>query len=131
MTVVSIDANNNLLFVAICICEVENTSSWRWLMNFLNEHIGVQESRTINSMSHRQKCTLTALAEVFQNHKHRFYCKHLYANFSEKFHCVKLRDLFWAAAMSSNAMTFQMNMEETRSIDMKTYEWLIEILACH
>ncbi|KAJ0043620.1 hypothetical protein Pint_18709 [Pistacia integerrima] len=63
LSVVSMDANNDIFPVAITICEIENKESWRYFMTLLKEFIGDIDPITI--MSDRKKFLGLRLKNLF------------------------------------------------------------------
>ncbi|KAL5840180.1 hypothetical protein ACOSQ3_012837 [Xanthoceras sorbifolium] len=52
---VTLDANNALYPLAVCICEVENYSSWRWFLGHLMKYLNYPNDKPITFISDLQK----------------------------------------------------------------------------
>ena len=66
LSAVALDANSGIFPIAVCVCEGENTYSWKWFLHLLKEQVG-EETRRITFMSDRQKGIITALSDHFPN----------------------------------------------------------------
>ncbi|KAH9799493.1 mutator transposase mudra protein [Citrus sinensis] len=93
LTAVSIDANYDIYPLAMCVAETEN-----------------------NDSCDRQKGVLNALDRIFPLSLKRYCCRHIYANFKQKFPRLLLKKVFWRACRSSNAADFNSHMEELKTI---------------
>ena len=55
LSVVCLDANNDIFPLAVAICEGENADSWGWFLNALHHFMGPLDDRPITFMLDRQK----------------------------------------------------------------------------
>ena len=62
LTAITLNANNDIFWLAFCICDVEYKDSWKWFLDLLKEHLG-------NWWSFSQVCAI------------RHCAKHIYVNF--------------------------------------------------
>ena len=99
-------------------------------MTLLHDYIGVDDRKTINFMTDRQKGVLRAITEIFPAHKNKYCARHLY-KFKAKYPSVKIKNLFWAASKATCAYAFSATIEEIRSVNEQAYEWLMDIPSCH
>ena len=76
-------------------------------------------------MSDRQKGVLNAIDRVFSNVIKRYYCRHIYANFKQKFPGTLLKKVFWRACRSPNYSEFNENIEELKKISDAGHQWLM------
>ncbi|KAH9648644.1 SWIM-type domain-containing protein [Citrus sinensis] len=130
LSAVSIDPNNGIYPLAMCVVESENTNSWVYFMNKLYEQIGCNNGSGLCFMSDRQRGILNALEIVFPKSLKRYCCRHIYANFKQNFPSVLLRNSFWKACRSSNLADFNTHMFELNNIHSATHDWLIQIPVC-
>ena len=100
MSAVSINANNGIYLLAMCVVESENADSLVYFMNKLYEQIGCCDGSELCFMSDRQREILNALEIMFPKYLKRYYCRHIYANFTQKFPGVLLRNSFRKACRS-------------------------------
>ena len=61
LSTVSLDANNGLFPLAVCICEKETQDSWEWFLNNLKIFLNYPTNRNLTFMSDRQKGVIVAL----------------------------------------------------------------------
>ncbi|KAH9655399.1 SWIM-type domain-containing protein [Citrus sinensis] len=131
LTTVSIDANYGIYPLAMCVVDTENNESWLYFLEKLYDQVGCNGGEGLCFMSDRQKGILNALERVFPLSFKRYCCRHIYANFKNKFPGLLLKKVFWRACRSSNAADFHSHMEELKNITPDGYEWLMKIpIAC-
>ncbi|KAH9699344.1 SWIM-type domain-containing protein [Citrus sinensis] len=128
LSAVSIDANNGIYPLAMCVVESENTNSWVYFK--LYEQIGCNDGSGLCFMSDRQKGILNALEIVFPESLKRYCCRHIYANFKQKFPSVLLRNSFWKTYRSSNLADFNTHMSELNNIHSAAHDCLMQIPVC-
>ncbi|KAH9671285.1 mutator transposase mudra protein [Citrus sinensis] len=115
LSAISIDANNGIYPLAMCVVESENTDSWVYFMDKLYEQIGCYDGSGLCFVSDRKKRILNALEIVFLESLKRYCCRHIYANFKQNFLGVLLRNSFWKACRSSNLADFNTHIFPTHS----------------
>ena len=127
LTAVSIDANYGIYPLAMCVAENENNDSWQYFMDKLYDQVGCNGGEGLCFISDRQKGVLNALDRIFPLSLKRYCCRHIYANFKQKFLGLLLKKVFWRACRSSNVADFNSHMEELKTISPEGYEWLMKI----
>ena len=130
LSAVALDANSGIFPIAVCVCEGENTDSWKCFLHLLKEQVG-EETRRITFMSDRQKGIITALSDHFPNSLNRFCARHMYANFKCKYPGLKLRNQFWAAVRATQPIVFRQRMEEIKALSREAYNWLLDVPPFH
>ncbi|KAK3198160.1 hypothetical protein Dsin_021575 [Dipteronia sinensis] len=65
LSAVSLDANNALFPLAVCIYKKETQDSWEWFLNNLSIYLNYPEGRNLTSMFDRQKGAIVALEVHF------------------------------------------------------------------
>ncbi|KAK9233359.1 hypothetical protein WN943_023608 [Citrus x changshan-huyou] len=131
LTAVSIDANYGIYPLAMCVVDTENNESWLYFLEKLYDQVGCNGGEGLCFMSDRQKGILNALERVFPLSFKRYCCRHIYANFKNKFPGLLLKKVFWRACRSSSAADFHSHMKELKNITPDGYEWLMKIpIAC-
>ncbi|KAK9188109.1 hypothetical protein WN944_019508 [Citrus x changshan-huyou] len=91
LTAVTLDANNGIFPLAVCICEVECKDSWKWFLELLKEHLGIVNEMALTIMSDRQKGLIQAIDEVLPGCTIRHCARHIYANFKKEHSAEELR----------------------------------------
>ncbi|KAH9781137.1 SWIM-type domain-containing protein [Citrus sinensis] len=117
LTAVSIDANYGIYPLAMCVAETENNDSWQYFMDKLYDQVGCNSGEGLCFISDRQKGVLNALDRIFPLSLKRYCCRHIYANFKQKFLGLLLKKVFWRACRSLNAANFNSHMEELKTIN--------------
>lgn len=92
LAAVGIDANNGMIPLALCVCEIENTETWSWFLDILHSYL--DDGRQITFCTDRQKGLLGVLETTWPIAYHRPCARHIYANFSKDHPGVILRNLF-------------------------------------
>ncbi|KAH9671509.1 SWIM-type domain-containing protein [Citrus sinensis] len=127
LSAVSVDANYGIYPLAVCVVENENTESWVYFLEKLYEQIGCNYGEGLCFISDRQKGILNALDKVFPHALKRYCCRHIYANFKEKFLGVLLKKPFWQACRIANVSYFRRHMAELNEISPAGHDWLMQI----
>ncbi|KAK9202565.1 hypothetical protein WN944_017776 [Citrus x changshan-huyou] len=122
LAAVGIDGNNGIVLLALCVCEIENTETWGWFMENLNNYL--DDGRQVTFISDRQKGLINAISTTWPTAYHRACSRHVYANFSKSFAGAQLKQLFWKAAKSSNKHDFDEAMTEIKAEKEAAFEWL-------
>ncbi|KAH9697855.1 putative reverse transcriptase/RNA-dependent DNA polymerase [Citrus sinensis] len=55
LTNVTFDANNDIIPLAVCVCEVQCKDSWKWLLKLLKEHPGMLNDMALTIISDKWK----------------------------------------------------------------------------
>ncbi|XP_024037036.1 uncharacterized protein LOC107174971 [Citrus sinensis] len=122
LAAVGMDANNGIVPLALCVCEIENTESCGWFMEHLHNYL--DDGRLVTFISDKQKGLINAIANTWPTAYHRACIRHVYANFSKLFVGSQLKQLFWRAAKSSNKHDFNETMAEIKTEKEAAYQWL-------
>ncbi|KAH9770952.1 SWIM-type domain-containing protein [Citrus sinensis] len=135
LTVVTLDADNGIFPLAVCICEVECKDSWKWFLELLKEHLGIVNEMALTIMSDRQKGLIQAIDEVLPGCTIRHCARHIYANFRKEHSAEELRGMFWKAVRATNKVEFEKEMKKIKEFKKEAYEWFMhnepETWACH
>ncbi|KAH9648646.1 SWIM-type domain-containing protein [Citrus sinensis] len=113
LAAVGIDGNNGIVSLALCVCEIDNTETWGWFMENLNNYL--DDGRQVTFISDRQKGLINAISTTWPTAYHRACSRHVYANFSKSFAGAQLKQLFWKAAKSSNKHDFDEAMAQIKA----------------
>ncbi|XP_034693874.1 uncharacterized protein LOC117920444 [Vitis riparia] len=121
------DGNDNIFPIAFAIVEIENKSSWTWLLQCLLDDIGHVDENGWVFISDRQKGLVETFKDLMSNVEHRFCVRHLHANFKKDFPGKVLKDAMWSAARATTKNSFNFHMDELKKLDVKAYEWLVKL----
>ncbi|KAL4348850.1 hypothetical protein GQ457_17G019440 [Hibiscus cannabinus] len=103
LAAVGIDTNDCIYPLAYAVVESENTSSWCWFLQILEEDLELTNSHHYTFMSDKQKGLMEGISELFPNAEHRTCVRHLYSNFKNRsrFQGKTLKDALWKAARAT------------------------------
>ncbi|KAK9279082.1 hypothetical protein L1049_012757 [Liquidambar formosana] len=93
-------------------------------MSNLLQAIGGLEEHGCIFISDRQKGLVATFDELLPGADHRFYMRHMYANFKGTYKERIFKDEIWMAATSYTVHEFEQHMEKIRSLDQGAYNWL-------
>lgn len=122
LVAVASDANKGIVPLALCVCEIENTETWTWFLDYLHSYL--DDGRQVTFYSDRQKGLLNAIPNTWPTAYHRACCRHMYANFVKEHAGANLRTLFWKAAKSSNKHDYEEAMAHIKEEKLAAYNWL-------
>ncbi|KAE8816682.1 hypothetical protein D1007_05697 [Hordeum vulgare] len=125
------DANNNMYPIAFGVVGVEDTPNWSWFLTQLKYALGGTEEGKFGKytfMSDRQKDLLNGVTTVFPSCPHRYYLRHIYANFQRAgLRGEDLKKCMDAAAYACTEHDFQLAMESMKVECKATWEWMSRI----
>ncbi|KAK0585057.1 hypothetical protein LWI29_022819 [Acer saccharum] len=101
MFAIRIDADNSYYSVAYAVVERESYNTWKWFLKFLRIDLNLNQPFGITFMTDKQKGLVEAINELWRDSEHRFYVRHMYANFKKKFKGDLIRNKVWQAVKSS------------------------------
>lgn len=78
LVVVGMDTNNEIVPLALCVCEIENTETWSWFMEHLHNYL---YDGQVTFISDRQKGLINVISNTWPTSYHRVCSRHVYANF--------------------------------------------------
>lgn len=81
LSAVSLDANNSIHPLVMCVIESENTDSWLYFMDKLYEQVGYNGGSELCFMNDRQKGILNTLEIVFLESLKKYCYGLIYVNF--------------------------------------------------
>lgn len=122
----NLDAQNELMVIAIAVCGKENSDNWLWFLRILERTMGPLTSEN-TLISDRQKGLVHALTLTFKNAQKCLCLKHLANNVRSKFrthHTINQK--LWASARTCNHEKFIELMEEIKSIDSEAHRYISE-----
>ncbi|KAB2595874.1 hypothetical protein D8674_031324 [Pyrus ussuriensis x Pyrus communis] len=98
--------------------------SWCWFLQLLIDDLGPISERGWTFISDQQKGLDKAFQSVVPKASHRWCVRHLYGNFKQLFKGQALKDKLGGAAMASNEIDFNCEMEKLKELDEEAYKWL-------
>nr|KAJ0196704.1 hypothetical protein LSAT_V11C700367790 [Lactuca sativa] len=131
LSAVGVDSNNGTYPLAYAIVASENTSSWKWFLQFLVEDLDLYSNSNFTFISDRQKGLLPAIEQLFPNAEHKFCIRHIYQNMRKLFMTTEYKEYFWRCATATTIPEFEAVMVELRNYDIEAYQWLLKIPPHH
>lgn len=80
LLIVTLDANNDIFPIVVCICKGKTTNDWKWFLQILFEQIEEKVTRRIMFMSNPQKGIIKVLSENSLASMFNIYMQPLYAS---------------------------------------------------
>ncbi|KAK3185038.1 hypothetical protein Dsin_032324 [Dipteronia sinensis] len=125
LSATTLDRDNCIISIAICICKSENSESWIWFLRQLRDSLGWDDSRRICFISDRQKECLKALAKEWPNAYIRYCFRHIIANFISTFKNHKINWKLWNMAVATNRASFKQALALVREESENAANWLM------
>ncbi|XP_038713473.1 uncharacterized protein LOC120007349 [Tripterygium wilfordii] len=131
LTAISQDGANGIFPIAWAVVERENADSWIWFLRNLLQDIGGFNVERWCFISDRQKGLVWAIetlsTEAQQVREHRFYVRHIYANFSKKWPGAHFRKLVFDCAKATTTQIFHAKMQKIKELDVEAWQYLANI----
>lgn len=131
LAAVAIDGNYGIYPLVVAIVENENQWSWGYFLEKLYEQVGVNRAQGLYFMIDRHKGVLITLEKYFPCVDVRYCCRHIYANFRQKFPGSALKNHFWAVCRSADNSGFYKHMDGIKRISETAHTWLNKIPLPH
>ncbi|XP_057792131.1 uncharacterized protein LOC131008983 [Salvia miltiorrhiza] len=91
LTAVGKDGNDGIVPIAWAVVNKENKNNWRWFLGWLKQEMMLDDGGDVSIMSDMQKGLMEAVKEVTPEAEHRWYARHIYANWSKKWKGEELK----------------------------------------
>ncbi|XP_020554431.1 uncharacterized protein LOC105155400 isoform X2 [Sesamum indicum] len=117
-----------VLRLAFALMDEESLASWRWFLRMLSKYLLPSDDDRVCLISDMHAGLINAINYVpafkFSRGVHRFYLRHVCLNFNTKFKNIQLKDMCWRAGAKDNSRKFDRIMEEIKSLNEESYDWL-------
>ncbi|KAH9686718.1 SWIM-type domain-containing protein [Citrus sinensis] len=130
LSAVTLDANNGIFPIAVCICESECADSWKWFLAILSEWLNIEDQSRVTFMTDRQKGILLGLEAYWHGAAVRHCARHIFANLRSNHPDIIYRNLFWTAARATTEKEWEDDMKKIKTAKKDTqaaYDYLIKI----
>ncbi|XP_031121220.1 uncharacterized protein LOC116024467 [Ipomoea triloba] len=117
LSAVGRDVNNQMYPIAWAVVEIENSSSWRWFLEFLKSDLEIVDASQWTVMSDQQKGLSSIIQEVFPGVEHRNCARHVHANWSKSHRGKVLKGLFWQIAKTPNQALLADRLKGLEKVD--------------
>ena len=120
LTAVAQDGNESLVLLAFSIVESENSSSWNWFIENINNEFNLNTDETV-IISDREKGILQAVSNILPCAKKSNCARHIAKNLKSQFRNKRLFDLFWTSVNTYSQANFLNLMNQIKVIDLDFY----------
>ncbi|XP_028803229.1 uncharacterized protein LOC114758344 [Neltuma alba] len=110
LTATGLDVDDFLYPIAFGITQKENTVNWKWFFQWLQKSLDLNNGERVTIMSDMQKGLHLAVSDVLPEAEHRLCARHIYANWSKRWHSGQLKKTFFACAWSTFEEQFDDNL---------------------
>nr|GEW12244.1 hypothetical protein [Tanacetum cinerariifolium] len=107
LVAVGLDLNNGIYPLAYALVEIENKSSWCWLLRCLGDDIDMHPNSHFVFIGDRQKGIIMAIKTVYPSAEHRYCLPHIHENMKQGWCGQAYKDLLWRAASATNVKDFK------------------------
>ncbi|XP_051149258.1 uncharacterized protein LOC127263977 [Andrographis paniculata] len=108
LSVVGIDANNNIFPIAYAVVEVEKKNSWLWFLEWLKRDLDIEDGYNWTFTSDKQKGLISAFESILPQAENRFCVRHLHTNIKrDGYASIAVKRLLWAAAKATTIPEFK------------------------
>ncbi|XP_019242649.1 PREDICTED: uncharacterized protein LOC109222791, partial [Nicotiana attenuata] len=121
---VSKDANNQIFPLCFGVAESENNEAYIWFFGEMRKAIQVR--RELIFLSDRNQSIATGIRKVFREAHHGIYLYHFEENLKQRHAKATVTNLFQSAARSYKREDFNQLISQLKSIDKKTYNYIME-----
>nr|XP_043611657.1 uncharacterized protein LOC122583303 [Erigeron canadensis] len=126
LTVVTKNANGQLLQVAFGLVDEESNESWAWFLNLFEEHVGSQRQGDLCIISDRHQGILNAVNQIQEWH-HRYCLRHVCSNVNSHFKNKRIKNLAWVIGSTSQSSKYTWAINQVKGEDDAVWPYLRNI----
>ena len=126
LTVVSKNANGQLLPVAFALVDEETNESWGWFLTLFQQHIGSQRQGNLCIISDRHQGIINVVNEMDGWH-HRYCLRHVCSNVNAHFKNRRIKNLAWVIGSTSQQSKYSWAVDEVRGEQEGVWPYLRNI----
>nr|XP_043638248.1 uncharacterized protein LOC122609255 [Erigeron canadensis] len=126
ITVVTKNANGQLLPVAFALVDEESNESWGWFLNLFQEHVGSQLQGDLCIISDRYQGILNAVNQIDEWH-HRYCLRHVCSNVNSHFKNRRIKNLAWVIGSTSQPSKYSWAVNQVKGEDDCVWPYLRNI----
>nr|XP_043625636.1 uncharacterized protein LOC122597068 [Erigeron canadensis] len=126
LTVVTKNANGQLLSVAYGLVDEESNESWGWFLNLFEEHVGSQRQGDLCIISDRHQDILNAVSQIDGWH-HRYCLRHVCSNVNSHFKNRRIKNLAWVIGSTSQSSKYTWAINTIKGEDDAVWPYLRNI----
>ncbi|XP_021859367.1 uncharacterized protein [Spinacia oleracea] len=121
------DGNNQMYHIAWACVEVEDTDSWGWFLQLLEDDLDTHDGKGYTIMSDQQKGLLKVITIVWPTAETRVCARHVYCNFRQVYGGgLEYKRGFWKIAKSTTMNDFNANMDLFKAIKVEAGDDLLK-----
>nr|XP_043626186.1 uncharacterized protein LOC122597679 [Erigeron canadensis] len=126
LTVVTKNANGQLLPVAFALVDEESNESWGWFLTLFQQHVASQRVGDLCIISDRHQGILNAVSQIEGWH-HRYCLRHVCSNVNSHFKNRKIKNLAWVIGSTSQSSKYTWVVREIKGEDDDVWPYLRNI----
>nr|XP_043616086.1 uncharacterized protein LOC122588003 [Erigeron canadensis] len=126
LTVVTKNANGQLLPIAFGLVDEESNESWAWFLNLFEEHVGSQRQGDLCIISDRHQGILNAVNQIEGWH-HRYCLRHVCSNVNSHLKNRKIKNLAWVIGSTSQSSKYTWAINQVKGEDDVVWPYLRNI----
>nr|XP_033510632.1 uncharacterized protein LOC117275465 [Nicotiana tomentosiformis] len=77
--------------LAWAVVDKETNRTWKWFMELLRNSLDLEDGEEVTFISNMQKELLEAVSNVLPKANHRWYARHIEANWSKNWRCIEIK----------------------------------------
>ncbi|KAK8613128.1 hypothetical protein V6N13_100901 [Hibiscus sabdariffa] len=131
LSAVGRDGNNQIFPIAWAYVEVENRESWAWFLNHLKDDLNLANGDNLTLLSDMHKGLLEEVSMFLPHVEHRYYVRHIYANWKKDHKGGDLQLLFWNCCKATTQPLFQKHADRIGKLKPKTHVDLMKMDPSH
>nr|XP_043639110.1 uncharacterized protein LOC122610182 [Erigeron canadensis] len=116
LTVVTKNANGQLLSVAFALVDEESNESWGWFLNLFEEHVRLQRQGDLCIISDRHQGILNTVNQIDGWH-HRYCLRHVCSNVNSHFKNRRIKNLAWVIGSTSQSSKYTWAINQVKGED--------------
>nr|XP_009796912.1 PREDICTED: uncharacterized protein LOC104243429 [Nicotiana sylvestris] len=101
------DSMNQFYPLAWAVVDKETSRTWSWFVDLLKRSLDLNNGAGVTFISDMQKGLLDVVSTVLPDAHHRYYARHIEANWFKKWRNGKMRKLMWWCAWSTHEEEFK------------------------
>ncbi|KAF2298097.1 hypothetical protein GH714_013953 [Hevea brasiliensis] len=105
------DGKNHMFPIAWAVCLSEDKDNWRWFLQWLMLQLELGDGSRIIVASDIQKGLIPAIQEVLPKAEHRYFARHIYANWHKRWMGGEIKKKFFSCAWIYYEEEFKDNLK--------------------
>ncbi|PHU00918.1 hypothetical protein BC332_30705 [Capsicum chinense] len=104
----------------------KTSRTWTWFLQLLEKSLNLKNRESVTFMSDMQKGLVDAVKNVFPLAHHRYYVRHVEANWMQRFRSGEINKLLWWASWSTYEEDFKVQLSALGALSEKVVKDLLK-----